>query len=243
VPSLSSSWNERCTLPASRFKNKLLQNLDASAIERLSLRPVKLELRREIASLGTPIHELVFIEEGMSSMTTSFKDGSEVEVSLFGYESVIGMSALMGSNHSMNRIYMQLAGHGFSSPIKAATREFQLGGRFQHLALRYVQAQLTQATQFAGCNVKHRLKERLARWLLLCADRARSDRFSISHEFLAYMLGSTRPTVSVAAAAFKARGLIKYSRGVISILDRKGLERKACECYHVVRDQLQHAID
>jgi CRP-like cAMP-binding protein len=243
VPSFSSSWNERCTLPASRFKNKLLQNLDASAIERLSLRPVKLELRREIASLGTPIHELVFIEEGMSSMTTSFKDGSEVEVSLFGYESVIGMAALMGSNHSMNRIYMQLAGHGFSSPIKAATREFQLGGRFQHLALRYVQAQLTQATQFAGCNVKHRLKERLARWLLLCADRAKCDRFSISHEFLAYMLGSTRPTVSVAAAAFKARGLIKYSRGVISILDRKGLERKACESYHVVRDQLQHAID
>jgi CRP-like cAMP-binding protein len=127
--------------------------------------------------------------------------------------------------------------------MKAATKEFELGGRFQHLALRYVQAQLTQATQFAGCNAKHQLKERLARWLLLCADRARCDRFSISHEFLAYMLGSTRPTVSLAAAALKARGLIKYSRGVITILDRKGLERKACECYHVVRDQLEQAAD
>jgi CRP-like cAMP-binding protein len=239
VPSFSSPWNERCTLPASQFKNKLLQSLDAGVIGRLSLRPVVLELRHEIASLGGPIHELMFIEEGMSSMTTCFKDGSEVEVSLFGYESVIGMPALLGSNYSTNRIYVQLAGRGYSSPIKAATKEFERGGRFQHLALRYVQAQLTQATQFAGCNAKHRLKERLARWLLLCADRAKSDRYSISHEFLADMLGSTRPTVSVAAGAFKARGLIKYSRGVISILDRKGLERKACECYHVVRDQLE----
>jgi CRP-like cAMP-binding protein len=225
-------------LPASRFKNKLLQSLDASVIERLSLRPVTLELRHEIASAGSLIHELTFIEEGMSSMTTSFKDGSEVEVSLFGYESVIGMSALMGHSHSINRVYMQLAGRGFCSPIKAACKEFERSGRFHHLALRCVQAQLTQARQFAGCNAKHRLNERLARWLLLCADRARAERFSISHVFLADMLGSTRPTVSVAASAFKARGLIKYSRGVVSILDRKGLERKACECYQVVRDQL-----
>jgi CRP-like cAMP-binding protein len=239
VPSFSSSWSERCTLPASRFKNKLLQGLDASVIERLSLRPVTLELRHEIAPRGGPIRELMFIEEGMCSMTASFKDGSEVEVSLFGYEAVVGMSALMGSNLSTNRIYMQLAGRGFSSPVAAATKEFERGGRFQHLALRYVQAQLTQATQFVGCNAKHRLNQRLARWLLLCADRARSDRYSISHEFLADMLGSTRPTVSVAAGALKARGLIKYSRGVISILDRKGLERKACECYRVVRDQLE----
>jgi CRP-like cAMP-binding protein len=239
VASFLVALHERCTLPASRFKNKLLQGLEASVIERLCLRPVALGLRHEIASLGGPIHGLMFIEEGMSSMTTSFKDGSEVEVSLFGYESVVGMSALMGANHSTNRIYVQIAGCGFSSPMKAAKKEFELGGSFQHLALRYVQAQLAQATQFVGCNAKHHLKERLARWLLLCADRAKCDRFPISHEFLADMLGSTRPTISVAAAAFKARGLVKYSRGVISILDRKGLERRACECYQVVRDQLE----
>ncbi len=114
--------------------------MDASIIARLSLRPVTLELRHEIASLGRPINELLFIEEGMSSMTTSFHDGSEVEVGLFGYESVIGMSALMGTNRSRNRIYMQLAGRGFCSPLKAAGKEFELCGRFQHLALRYVQA-------------------------------------------------------------------------------------------------------
>lgn len=229
-------------MPAILYTNKVLDSLDAGTIARLRLRPVAFELRQEIASVGSKIEELVFIEEGMCSMTASFEDGSEVEVSIFGYESVIGLSALMGSKHSLNRVYMQLPGRGFSSPLKAASKEFALGGRFQHLALRNVQAQLTQSTQYAGCNAKHNIKQRLARWLLICADRARSDSFSISHAFLADMLGSTRPTVSVAAGAFKGRRLIEYSRGTVSILDRKGLERKACECYRVVREQLDNGI-
>jgi CRP-like cAMP-binding protein len=225
-------------LPASLFTNELLNKLDAATIARLSLRPVALERRQEIAFVGAKIDELVFIEEGMCSMTASFEDGSEVEVSIFGYESVIGMPALMGSKHSLNRVYMQLPGRGFVSPLKAASKEFRRCGHFQHLALRNVQAQLMQSMQYAGCNAKHKIKQRLARWLLICADRARSDCFSISHEFLADMLGSTRPTVSVAAGALKARRLIEYSRGAVSILDRKGLERKACECYRVVKLQL-----
>jgi CRP-like cAMP-binding protein len=229
-------------LSARPFTNKLLNSLDAGTIARLHLRPVALALRQEIASVGGMIEELVFIEEGMCSMTACFEDGSEVEVSIFGYESVIGLSALMGSKQSLNRVYMQLPGRGFSSPLKAASKEFGLCGRFQRLALRNVQAQLTQSMQYAACNAKHKIKQRLARWLLLCADRARSDRFSISHEFLADMLGSTRPTVSVAASALKARRLIEYSRGAVSILDRKGLEKKACECYRVVKEQLDNAI-
>ncbi len=229
-------------MPASLFTNKLLNKLDAATIARLSLRPVALEVRREIACVGDKIDELMFIEEGMCSMTTCFEDGSEVEVSIFGYESVIGMSALMGSKHSLNRIYMQLPGRGFASPLKAASKEFGRCGHFQHLALRTVQAQLTQSMQFAGCNAKHKIQQRLARWLLMCADRSRSDRFSISHEFLADMLGSTRPTVSVAAGALKARRLIDYSRGAVSILDRKGLERKACECYRMVKQQLDKSF-
>lgn len=230
-------------MPASRFKNRLLRRLDASTIERLSLRPVTLELRHKIATVGGRIEELLFLEEGMCSMTAAFDDGSEVEVSLFGYESVIGMSALMGTTHSHRRIYMQLPGRGFRSPLEFARKEFALGGRFQHLALRCVETQLTQATQFAGCNVKHQLKERLARWLLLCSDRARCETFAISHEFLADMLGSTRPTVSLAAAALKRRGLIKYARGVIYILDRKGLERRACECYRIVKEQSDNELE
>lgn len=224
----------------SLFKNKLLQNLDASIIERFSLRPVILELKHEIQFVERPIESLVFIEEGIGSMTTTFNDGSEVEVGLFGYESVIGLSALMGTRVSLNRVYMQLAGHGFSSTVKAARAEFGRCGRFQDLALRYVQTQLVQATQSVGCNAKHHVEERLARWLLLCGDRARANNFSISHVFLADMLGSTRPTVSLAAADLKKRGLIEYSRTAVRILDRKGLEQRACECYRVVRDYLDN---
>jgi CRP-like cAMP-binding protein len=242
VEILFALGNEDCILPASLFTNKVLDSLDSGTITRLRLRPVAFELRQEIASVGSKIDELVFLEEGMCSMTAAFEDGSEVEVSIFGYDSVIGLSALMGSKHSLNRVYMQLPGRGFSSPLKDASKEFGLCGRFQHLALRNVQAQLTQAMQYAGCNAKHKIKQRLARWLLICADRARSDRFSLSHAFLADMLGSTRPTVSVAAGALKGRRLIEYSRGTVSILDRKGLEKRACECYRVVKEQLDNGI-
>jgi CRP-like cAMP-binding protein len=145
------------------FKNKLLQNLDQEVIERLCLRPVTLELRHEIEYPGSTIDNLFFIEEGIGSMTTTFKDGFQVEVGLFGYESVIGVSALMGTRRSLNRVYMQLAGSGFSCPVEVARKEFERNGDFHRLALRYVQAQLTQATQSAGCNARHELPQRLAR--------------------------------------------------------------------------------
>src|ERR1039458_6575192 len=192
------------------FRNSLLNALGAEVVARLCLSPVKFELEREIEFPGHPIENLFFVEEGMASMTTSFADGSQVEVGMFGYESVIGISALMGTKQSLNRIYTQIAGHGYSSPIEAARREFRLGGAFQALALRYVQAQLVQAAQSAGCNAKHKVEQRLARWLLICADRANSNTFRMSHEFLAEMLGASRPTVSVTAATFKERGIIQY---------------------------------
>ena len=220
------------------YKNKLLQNLDNDVIRRLSLKPVNLELGHELEFPGSPIDHLFFIEDGIGSMTTTFRDGSQVEVGLFGDESVIGVSALMGTKHSLNRVYVQLAGRGYSSPTEAARREFALNGRFQFLALRYVQAQLTQATQTAGCNARHRVDQRLARWLLLCADRARSENFSMSHELLAAMLGSTRPTVSLIAGELRDKGLIDYTRGKITIKDSEGLEKVACECYRVVKDHL-----
>jgi CRP-like cAMP-binding protein len=222
----------------SPFKNTLLRNLDAEIIGRLSLRPVTFELRHEIEFPGRPIDHLFFVEEGMASMTATFDDGSQVEVGMFGYESVIGASALMGTKESLNRIYTQIEGCGFSCTVETARKEFRRGGAFQALMLRYVQAQLVQAAQSAGCNAKHNMEQRLARWLLLCTDRAHSDTLKLSQEFLADMLGSTRPTVSIAAGSLKEEGLIDYSRGVIRIIDPKRLEQKACECYLILKDYL-----
>ena len=228
---------------ASGFKNTLLKAMDGEIIERLRLQLVKFELKREIENPGNTIDHLFFLEEGMASMTTTFKDGSQVEVGMFGYESVIGVSALMGTKTSLNRIYTQIAGHGYSCRVEDARREFRLGGAFQFLALRYVQAQLVQAMQSAGCNAKHNFEQRLARWLLLCADRAHTDTFKISHEFLADMLGGRRPTISTAAGILKRKGLIEYTRGEIRILDVPGLTKASCECYLIIKDHLDNYTD
>ena len=228
------------SLRTSGFKNTLLRALDGDIIARLGLQPVKFELKHEIEYPGNPIDRLYFLEEGMASMTTTFTDGSQIEVGMFGYESVIGVSALMGTKRSLNRVYTQIAGHGYSCHVEDARKEFRLGGDFHFLALRYVQAQLVQAMQSAGCNAKHNFEQRLARWLLLCADRAHTNTFKISHEFLADMLGGRRPTISTTAGILKRKGLIEYTRGEIRILDVPGLMKTSCECYLIIKEHLDN---
>ncbi len=222
------------------FKNSVLRALDSEIVDHLGLQPVKFELMHEIEYPGSPIERLYFVEEGMASMTTTFKDGSQVEVGMFGYESVIGVSALMGTKRSLNRVYTQIAGHGYSCTVESARKEYRRGAEFHSLVLRYVQAQLLLAIQSAGCNAKHNFEQRLARWLLICADRAHSNQFKMSHEFLADMLGGTRPTVSTAAEILKQKGLINYSRGEIRILDAPGLRNSSCECYEVIKNHLDN---
>ena len=230
-------------MPPSFYKNALLNALGAEIVRRLHLSPVVFELEHEIEFPGMPIEHLFFVEEGMASMTTTFRDGSQVEVGMFGFESVIGISALMGTKRSLNRIYTQIAGSGYSVPITDARREFERGGLFQSVVLRYVQAQLVQTAQSVGCNARHNAEQRLARWLLICADRAHSNTFVMSHEFLADMLGTTRSTVSTAAGTLREQNLIDYSRGAIVIVDGKGLEDMACECYHIIRDHLENYLE
>jgi len=227
-------------LPAVQFKNTLLRALPAQVIANLGLRAIQFELTHDIQYPRRAIKYLYFLESGMASMTAGFRDGSQVEVGMFGYESVIGVSALMGTKKSLHRIYTQIAGHGYYCTVEAAMREFNLGGAFQLLMLRYVQAQLDQAAQLAGCNAKHRFEPRLSRWLLLCGDRAHSDTFKMSHDLLADKLGGTRATVTIAAGGLKRKGFIQYSRGTIRILNRDGLIGNACECYEVIKGHLKN---
>ena len=159
---------------------------------------------------------------------------------MFGYESIVGVSALMGTKQSLNRVYTQIAGSGYSCTLTNAKEEFKLGKAFHDLALRYVQAQLVQVMQSAACNRKHEVEQRLARWLLICGDRANSASFRMSQDLLAEMLGSARPTVNLAAGIFRNENLIAYSRGRIKILNVIGLEAKACECYQVIRQHLDN---
>jgi CRP-like cAMP-binding protein len=225
-------------MPNIKYANTLLQSFDSELIDRLHLKAVSFKVGHEIEFPGKPIKHLFFLEEGMASMTTTFKNGREVEVGMFGYESVIGVSALMGTKQSLNRVYTQIAGWGYRCRFETAVAEFGRCGPFQRLALRYVQAQLVQCAQSAGCNAEHSNEQRLARWLLICADRVHSDKFKMSQEFLSHMLGSTRPTVTLAAGRLKEERLITYQRAEIAIVDRKGLEKRACECYGVIKQHL-----
>lgn len=227
----------------SGYKNKILRLLDPESIKRLELKARKLPSGLEIENPGEPIRHLMFIEDGIGSMTSTFNDGFQVEVGMFGVESVMGASALIGTRRSLNKVYMQMSGYGYSCTTEVAIREFLRFGRFHDLVLRFVQAQLVQASQSAGCNARHNIAERLARWLLLCADRSESTTLPLTHEYLADMLGSNRSTVSVAAETLQREDLIRYARGKVIILNRSGLEQRACECYRVVRDHLANYLE
>ena len=226
----------------STYRNTLLSHLEPEILHRLSLRERDLPLRFNIEVPGNTIDRLVFVEAGVASMTVAFNDGAEVEVGMFGFESVSGIPALMGVQRSLNAVYMQLAGSGHISSIDIARQEFQRGGQFHMLSLRYVQSQLTLSLQSTACNARHDLHQRLARWLLICADRAHSPSIPLSQEFLSQMLGASRPTVSIVAGDLRDRGFIEYTRGHIFIRDLPGLEKQACECYGVVKRYLDSYV-
>lgn len=224
------------------FRNKLLCALDPEIIARLELEPLELPAGLDIENPGQPIANLIFLEDGVGSMTTTFTDNFQVEVGLFGYESVMGGSGLIGTRLSLNRVYMQMSGRGHSCPMEVAVTEFSRFGRFHDVVLRYQQALLIQACQSVGCISHHLLAQRFSRWLLLCADRSESDVLHLTHEYLGHMLGTNRSTVSSTAAELQGEGLIQYSRGKITI-NRKGLEARSCECYRVVRDHLDNYLE
>lgn len=231
-------------LPESfRFTNRVLGSLSPEAVQRLHVRDVNLPAGREIEFPGNTIDHLFFLEAGVALMTTTFRDGSQVEVGLFGFESVLGVSALMGTKRSLNRVYMLLQGHGWIAPMAAARAEFCRCDDFQGLTLRSVGAQLAQVAQSAGCNAKHDVEQRLARWILLCVDRAGSNSLALSQESIATMLGVRRMSAAVALSRFKNMGLIDHHRGEIYILDPGGLQEKACECYKTVKQHLDSTVE
>jgi CRP-like cAMP-binding protein len=225
------------------FKNVILRRLSREVIDRLELQRVELPVNREIEFPGSGIANLVFIEEGIASMTVTFEDGFEVEVALAGPESILGTSSMMGTRRSLNRVYMQIGGYGYSSVMAVATKEFKRADQFHDLTLRYLQAQFIQSAQTAGCNARHTVEQRMARWLLLCADRVGDNLLPLSHEYMADMLGVTRSSVTLVAGRLQERHLIEYTRGKIKLIDHAGLENLSCECYRVVRDHLRSFAD
>lgn len=222
-----------------RFRNTILDHLDSDAIERLQLQHANFKLAEVLERNGGRIEHVVFLEDGIGSMTTVFEDGSQVEAGMFGFEAAIGAAALMGVVRANNQIAMQVPGHGYRTTKEAAEREFRRADVFHDLVLRYVQSQSVQTSQAAGCNARHNVLQRLSRWLLVSRDRVTGDVLEFTQDFLAAMIGVARPAVNAVAQQLQERGLIRYSRGRVEIVDRAGLEQVTCECYWKIRSDLE----
>jgi CRP-like cAMP-binding protein len=184
-------------------------------------------------------HHVYFPTSCVVSLLYTTEDGSTAEVGLTGNDGVIGVAALLGGETTTNRAVVQVAGGAFKINAILAREEFARGGFFQGLVLRYTQALMTQISQTAVCNRLHSMEKRLCRWLLLSHDRVRSEELLMTQEFISNMLGGRRESVTVAAARLQDAGLIYYARGHIRILDRKGLETSACECYRIVKSEVE----
>lgn len=171
----------------------------------------------------------------VASFVRSLKDGSTVEVGIVGPEGVIGTNALFDATAQPNEVTAQVPGEAIRIPFEAAKRAFDNDSEFRQLVLRFANAFTVQIGQTAACNRLHPLERRLARWLLMVNDRAKSDSMIVTQEFLGQMLGTRTAGVNEAVSALTASGLIRHRRNIIEVIDREGLEAAACECYRVVR--------
>ena len=168
--------------------------------------------------------------------------GNSVELAVVGNEGVVGISLFMGGGSTPSRAVVQSAGAGYRLSASAIKDEFSRSGPVMHVLLRYTQALITQMAQTAACNRHHIVDQRLCRSLLLSLDRLRGNEIVMTHELIASMLGIRREGVTEGATRLQKAGLIRYKRGHITVLDRKGLEERACECYAVVKREYERLL-
>jgi CRP-like cAMP-binding protein len=176
-----------------------------------------------------------FPNDGLISLVIELKDGKSVEAGLLGKEGAAGLPGVLGLERSALREIVQIAGTGFRVSVETLRSILPLAPQLQKVLSRYAASLAMQVAQTAACNRLHKVEERLARWLLIAQDRIDSGTVPITHDFLATMLGTDRPSVSVAAGILQTRQILEYKRGSVKIVNRKKLEQFACECYEVVR--------
>lgn len=224
------------TIVLPRRPNLLLGSLTPEELRQLehSLRPTEYQFEQVIHQPGEQIEGAFFPESGMFSSTITMEDGRTVETGGTGHEGFIGIPLFYGSTESLAVVSCEVPGGGRLLPVDIFRRELNKRGAFYHAVARFTLAVSGQAMQLAACNRLHNVEQRLARWLLMTHDRAGADRFPLTQNFISFMLGVHRPSVTPIAGAFQKAGLIDYGRGVISILDRAGLEDSACECYGAI---------
>jgi CRP-like cAMP-binding protein len=225
-------------------QNHLLAALPASDYERIAvhLELIPMGLGDVLYESGAKLRYVYFPTTSIVSLLYVMEDGASAEIAIVGNEGILGISLFMGGDTTPSRAVVQSAGHGYRLKAELLKVEFGRFGPSMHLLLRYTQALITQMAQTAVCNRHHSVDQQLCRWLLLSLDRLSSNQLTMTQELIANMLGVRREGVTEAAGKLQDAGLIRYRRGHITVLDRPGIEARACECYQVVRTEFDRLL-
>jgi CRP-like cAMP-binding protein len=224
--------------------NHLLAALPADEFARLKLdlEPVSMSLGEVLYESGDKMTHIYFPTTAIISLLYIMQNGATAEIGIAGNNGLIGIALFMGGETTSSRAVVQSAGNAVRMKAEALKTAFALGGVFQSILLRYTQSLMTQISQTAVCNRLHSLEQQLCRWLLINHDQLQTDKLVMTHDLIANMLGVRREGVSIAAGNLQKKGLIKYVRGTITMLDRDGLEAAVCECYRVVKEEYDRLL-
>lgn len=226
-------------------RNRILAALPPDERARLNgaLEWVPLPFRQVVFEPNQIIEHVYFPEEGVVSIIGLMEDGSAVETATVGNEGMAGVPVFLGAMQMAGQAFVQVPGSAWRLHARALREEVRRGGALSRLLGRYTQALFTLVAQSSACNRKHAVEQRCARWLLMTHDRVDGDTFELTQHFLSQMLGVRRATVSEAAGALQDRGLIQYTRGRITVLDRPGMEAAACACYGIIRAEFARMLE
>ena len=224
--------------------NRLLGLLPPRDYARLRphLHRIPLEYRQSLYRANKPIGFVYFIETGVGSLVNTMANGQAAEVGTIGNEGLVGLPIVFGDDRAPTSVYVQVPGAGLRMKATLFENELARSASMRTVMLRYAHAFFNQVAQSAACNHFHSLEQRCCRWLLMTHDRMQSDEFLLTQEFLAMMLGVQRTGVTAAAGALQRAGLIRYKRGNVTIIDRRGLIRRSCECYGVSKREFDRLL-
>lgn len=230
--------------PGTAFKNRLLRALDARDLDQLQphLEAVPLPRGTVLLRPHEPIAHVHFLESGLSSDVAMTGEERPVECGLAGYDGLVGLPVLLGTDSGIHESIMQVGGHGHRIASSELVRAMDESASLRHLLLRFVHVFTSQSAQSAACNARHSIERRLAKWLLLSHDRMEDDRVPLTHDYLALMLGVRRAGVTVALHELEGERLVRATRGQIVILDRPRLEARSCVCYRIVRHEAERVL-
>ena len=225
-------------------QNHLLAALPTLNFEHLSphLELVPMPLGEVLYESGGRLNHVYFPTTAIVSLLYVMEDGASAEIAVVGNEGILGIALFMGGETTPSRAIVQSEGFGYRLKAQILKNEFNRAGPVMRLLLRYTQALITQMAQTAVCNRHHSVDQQLCRWLLLSLDRLPANQLNMTQELIANMLGVRREGVTEAAGKLQHAGIIRYNRGRITVLDRPGLEERACECYEVVKKEFDRLL-